>query len=270
MSIRWQNLVYDRGPDNRTWHAVLLVLADFANNDSGISWPAVATIARRARVCPRTVYRVLLALEADGWITRVSGGGRHLTNHYQLVAKRFSTTPRNGDTVTPLLPRETVTATTETVTATTQNGDKPCHPIHQIRQDHHHPEPEPMLPTVFGSVATDDDDSHTSDVEAVMSVFEGLPVVIPQDVRSLALARCNDGWLPSDLNRYLFDNVNPSRCDSVVAVVRSLLKNLPLPPTMQSSRPAWCGECDETTRLLDYHGDRPRRCPTCHPLAVSA
>jgi hypothetical protein len=28
--------------------------------------------------------------------------------------------------------------------------------------------------------------------------------------------------------------------------------------------PEWCGECDEQTRLLDP--DRPRRCPTCHPL----
>lgn len=28
--------------------------------------------------------------------------------------------------------------------------------------------------------------------------------------------------------------------------------------------PPWCGQCDEHTRLLDP--DRPRRCPTCHPL----
>lgn len=31
------------------------------------------------------------------------------------------------------------------------------------------------------------------------------------------------------------------------------------------TRPPWCGECDETTRLT---GDPPRRCPDCHPLAV--
>ena len=32
-------------------------------------------------------------------------------------------------------------------------------------------------------------------------------------------------------------------------------------------RPAWCGQCDEDTRLTDE--DAPRRCPACHPLAAS-
>lgn len=32
--------------------------------------------------------------------------------------------------------------------------------------------------------------------------------------------------------------------------------------------PEWCGECDERTRQIDP--DRPRRCPTCHPLRTEA
>jgi hypothetical protein len=34
-----------------------------------------------------------------------------------------------------------------------------------------------------------------------------------------------------------------------------------------TSKPPWCGQCDELTRLS---GDPPRRCPNCHPLTVAA
>jgi hypothetical protein len=39
----------------------------------------------------------------------------------------------------------------------------------------------------------------------------------------------------------------------------------------QPQRPAWCGRCDERTRLIeDEDTRRPRRCNVCHPLrAVS-
>jgi predicted ArsR family transcriptional regulator len=33
------------------------------------------------------------------------------------------------------------------------------------------------------------------------------------------------------------------------------------------TRPPWCGECNELTRLLGE--DEPKRCPACHPLAAS-
>lgn len=35
-----------------------------------------------------------------------------------------------------------------------------------------------------------------------------------------------------------------------------------------AGKPPWCGECDETTRLLG--DDAPRRCPVCHPAVVQA
>lgn len=38
----------------------------------------------------------------------------------------------------------------------------------------------------------------------------------------------------------------------------------PAPPP----RPAWCGECDERTRLTG--GDQPGRCPRCHPLRAAS
>ena len=33
-------------------------------------------------------------------------------------------------------------------------------------------------------------------------------------------------------------------------------------------RPAWCGRCDERTRLIGYDGPSPVRCPDCHPKLV--
>jgi hypothetical protein len=35
------------------------------------------------------------------------------------------------------------------------------------------------------------------------------------------------------------------------------------------SKPTWCGQCDETTRLVE-EGRKSTRCPNCHPLKRSA
>jgi hypothetical protein len=40
------------------------------------------------------------------------------------------------------------------------------------------------------------------------------------------------------------------------------------PPVAQ--RPAWCGQCDERTRLLELDDGSAGRCPTCHPLSFAA
>jgi len=37
------------------------------------------------------------------------------------------------------------------------------------------------------------------------------------------------------------------------------------PSRQRPTRPQWCGECDERTRLLDFDGDAPRPCPICRP-----
>ena len=39
-------------------------------------------------------------------------------------------------------------------------------------------------------------------------------------------------------------------------------------PRPAAARPPWCGECDQDTRMLDFDGDTPRRCPRCKPSAV--
>jgi len=36
-----------------------------------------------------------------------------------------------------------------------------------------------------------------------------------------------------------------------------------VPSQRRDTRPPWCGECDELTRMLDMDTDEPRRCPKC-------
>lgn len=38
-------------------------------------------------------------------------------------------------------------------------------------------------------------------------------------------------------------------------------------PRLRTSRPSWCGGCNQRTRLIDE--DRPRRCPLCHPASLA-
>jgi hypothetical protein len=51
--------------------------------------------------------------------------------------------------------------------------------------------------------------------------------------------------------------------------VITFLRQLQAPGTALNAvqdRPAWCGRCNETTRLLESPQGGVQRCPTCHPL----
>lgn len=65
---------------------VLIVLAESANRDTRISYPAVATIAKLARVSRATVQRALRKLEASGEVEVIDNalGGRG-TRRYRVV-----------------------------------------------------------------------------------------------------------------------------------------------------------------------------------------
>lgn len=89
MSIKIMSMIWDSGPEKQAERFVLLALADFAN-DSGECWPSIDGIAKKTCLTPRGVQKILRALEADGWISTVVGGGRKGCNQY-----RIATTPPN-------------------------------------------------------------------------------------------------------------------------------------------------------------------------------
>ena len=77
------------------------------------------------------------------------------------------------------------------------------------------------------------------------------------------------GWTPRTL--VSVTGMNTTGVRNPYAVLASRLSPAELPaPSTRSSRPPWCGVCDEVTRMLDYHGDAPRRCPRCRPTSGRA
>jgi len=73
---------------NATDTLVMVALADYTSADTRVSWPSVATIARRARRDRRTVQRRLRALEQRGLVEIARGGhqyGKGSASSYRLL-----------------------------------------------------------------------------------------------------------------------------------------------------------------------------------------
>lgn len=70
MSFKIAALVMDHGPRDPGEFAVLLVLADRADNETWVCWPSRADLVERSRLSAATVGRKLRALERGGWVAR--------------------------------------------------------------------------------------------------------------------------------------------------------------------------------------------------------
>jgi hypothetical protein len=62
---------------------MLLAIADFSD-DEGRAYPAVSTLARKARMSPRNVNHILTALRASGELEVKANEGPHGTNRYRI------------------------------------------------------------------------------------------------------------------------------------------------------------------------------------------
>ena len=82
-------------------------------------------------------------------------------------------------------------------------------------------------------------------------------------------AALNAGWTPRTLAAITGANTSGVRNPYAVLAARLAPAELPLPYTQPPSRPPWCGQCDERTRLLGFDGDAPRPCPLCKPSMVA-
>jgi hypothetical protein len=76
-------------------------------------------------------------------------------------------------------------------------------------------------------------------------------------------AALNAGWTPRTLAAVTGANTTGVRNPYAVLAARLAPAELPLPHTQRPSRPPWCGQCDERTRMLGFNGDAPRPCPRC-------
>lgn len=72
-----------------------MVLLKHADNQTGICWPAVGTLAKRAVASPRSIRRALVDLENAGLIrkeTRVADSGASTSNRYTLIPQQRAVT----------------------------------------------------------------------------------------------------------------------------------------------------------------------------------
>jgi len=84
MSIQVTNAVWHYSKQQKSGAlVVLLAIADYANHD-GIAWPAVSTLARKARMSKRNVQRWPKSLQRDGELKMFRNKGRHGSNLYKI------------------------------------------------------------------------------------------------------------------------------------------------------------------------------------------
>ncbi|MCK9898030.1 helix-turn-helix domain-containing protein [Frankia sp. AgB32] len=86
------------GVSARTCRSVLIALVAFCDRDTWAgAWPAVATLAERAEISPRTARRALRVLETAGIIATEIGGGRK-SSRYRIVPPSTEPSPVSGQT----------------------------------------------------------------------------------------------------------------------------------------------------------------------------
>jgi predicted transcriptional regulator len=86
MSIKLMERVWAHSRAKGGELLVMLALADFANKETGESWPSIETLAEKARLTDRQTQRILNELEKAGEISRVrSNGGRNRRNRYVIT-----------------------------------------------------------------------------------------------------------------------------------------------------------------------------------------
>jgi hypothetical protein len=84
MSVKVMGRVWEHSRQSGGALLILLALADFAD-DNGRSWPAVKTLAEKARMSERNARYVLRSLESSGEIATIVGGGRGGTSGYVVT-----------------------------------------------------------------------------------------------------------------------------------------------------------------------------------------
>lgn len=82
---------------------LLVVIADHTNQD-GVSWPSIATLAKRTGMGTSTVCRKLNMLERAGLITRNSGYEGKSTRYHLVIPEKDKAIPERGN---PAPQRET-------------------------------------------------------------------------------------------------------------------------------------------------------------------
>ena len=258
------NWVWAHSPTSGNERLVLLALADACSRDDGSGcWPSAATIARKANISTRSVRRVIARLEADGHVLVHRGGGRAGSTNSYTVVTDAGVVHSPGQVVTPddlsggdTGGRPPRTRLCQGTPDTAVSPDPPGN--HQGTAA----VPACDAQAVSGAV--------TSRGGGISEFFAALgatwPLTRAQRARLApgVQAALDMGWTPQELASVAGANATGVRSPYAVLTTRLSPGELPV----LASRPAqsaWCGECHERTRMLDFDGDAPRPCPRCRP-----
>jgi len=69
--------------------AILVWLADYADDDSGSCWPSIPQLAQKTRYSEQTVMRVIRCLERDGWLTVIRSIEEAVSSEFVLNVLRL-------------------------------------------------------------------------------------------------------------------------------------------------------------------------------------
>lgn len=97
MSLTAMQWVFTQSKSAGTDRLVLLILADYANED-GVCWPNLSTISARANATPRTISRCIQVLRSIGEIELLVQGSGSCSNHYRIRMTEVSTTSEMSTT----------------------------------------------------------------------------------------------------------------------------------------------------------------------------
>jgi hypothetical protein len=114
MSIRMMTQVWDQSQHKGSELLLLLAIADNAN-DQGVAYPSVRTLAKKTRLHPHHVKKLLRVLEASGELVTHIGTGPRGCNEYEiklstgegsnlLPRMKSSGSPQDQKGVVPTLP----------------------------------------------------------------------------------------------------------------------------------------------------------------------
>lgn len=305
--ISWLKRIRRYGPTFHTDRTILGVLADYMRESDFVAWPSVATIAAETGLSERAVQYRLRRLVDDGWVSIAwRGGGRAKSTRYRVNVELLGVNRAeiNGaKTVQDKGCKKGASSAVNGASSALKGATLAPDRLERLERSSSAHEPD-TLPLVVGVRRADDDEPSeaTSSAQAlpvadelaaagydrdndgaaapgtyerrlaIRTAFEGVIGKPSRPLRMAVVAALDAGWHASDLNKHLHRAIDQqgglTKIGNVGGYCRTVLDNLDTPPE-RIERPAWCGECDERTRLVDFDGDHPRRCPSCNPLAAT-
>lgn len=282
MSVHAQNWVWEHSSASGSELLMLLALADAADDQGRNAFPSVATLARKTRMARRTVQRLLARLAADGHIHVCRAGGRR-SNTYTLVldhslepepaaAASAEEPPRRPQSPQPRRPPAQSTGGAK---MTPRRSDTPRHHdspgAAQLRHSRGGtavaPDPSSTCTSSspLGSTPAAEE-AGSGEPDAILAALGPSWQMTPGQARRLRgpiRQALTAGWTPRTLLPVLRND--PGGVRSPYAVLMARLGDLPAAPAARPVRRAWCGRCDQHSRMRETDDDRAYRCPVCHP-----